>query len=165
MPGRVVIALVVLLTVGTIGLNAHEIPNEVTVQTFLKPEGQRLMFLVRAPMKAMRDMDVPRRGGAIRLHRPGAHRPRAARRRDTVDCRLRQALRKRPAASLPGGRSRRASRCRPIDRSSRTTRRWRTSMVRRCRSRPTSSGKKACWMSRSRFPFSRTNRSSPSARV
>ncbi len=64
MLGRVVIALVVLLTVGTIGLNSHEIPNEVTVQTFLKPEGQRLMFLVRAPMKAMRDMDVPRRGGA-----------------------------------------------------------------------------------------------------
>lgn len=64
MPGRVVIALVVLLTVGTIGLNSHEIPNEVTIQTFLKPEGQRLMFLVRAPMKAMRDMDVPRRGGA-----------------------------------------------------------------------------------------------------
>ena len=41
---------------------AHEIPNEVTIQTFLKPEGQRLLFLVRAPMKALRDMDVPRRG-------------------------------------------------------------------------------------------------------
>ncbi len=40
---------------------AHEIPNEVTIQTFLKPEGQRLLFLVRAPMKALRDMDVPRR--------------------------------------------------------------------------------------------------------
>ena len=64
MPGRVVIALVVLLMVGTIGLNSHEIPNEVTIQTFLKPEGQGLMFLVRAPMKAMRDMDVPRRTGA-----------------------------------------------------------------------------------------------------
>lgn len=39
--------------------SAHEIPNEVTVQTFLKPEGQTLVFLVRAPLKAMRDMDVP----------------------------------------------------------------------------------------------------------
>ena len=39
----------------------HEIPNEVTVQTFLRPEGQRLILLVRAPLKAMRDMDVPRR--------------------------------------------------------------------------------------------------------
>lgn len=38
---------------------AHEVPNEVTVYTFLKPEGQRLTLLVRAPLKAMRDMDVP----------------------------------------------------------------------------------------------------------
>jgi hypothetical protein len=42
---------------------AHEIPNEVTVQTFLKPEGRRMMLLVRAPLSAMRDMDVPRRAG------------------------------------------------------------------------------------------------------
>jgi HupE / UreJ protein len=65
MLGRTVAALVAVLALGaTIGLESHEIPNEVTIQTFLKPEGQRLMFLVRAPMKAMRDMDVPRRGGA-----------------------------------------------------------------------------------------------------
>ena len=38
---------------------AHEIPNEVTVQTFLRPEGQTLVFLVRAPLKAMRDVDIP----------------------------------------------------------------------------------------------------------
>jgi HupE / UreJ protein len=38
---------------------AHEIPNEVTVQTFLRPEGQSLVFLVRAPLKAMRDVDIP----------------------------------------------------------------------------------------------------------
>ena len=43
-------------------LSAHEIPNEVTIQTFLRPEGQRLIFLVRAPLKAMREMDVPLRG-------------------------------------------------------------------------------------------------------
>jgi hypothetical protein len=42
---------------------AHEIPNEVTVQTFLRPEGRRMMLLVRAPLKAMRDMDVPKRAG------------------------------------------------------------------------------------------------------
>jgi hypothetical protein len=42
---------------------AHEIPNEVTIYTFLKPEEQRLMFLVRAPMKALRDVEVPRRDG------------------------------------------------------------------------------------------------------
>ena len=64
MPRRVIVLLVALLTVATVGLRSHEIPNEVTIQTFLKPEGQRLVFLVRAPLKAMRDMDVPRRGGA-----------------------------------------------------------------------------------------------------
>jgi hypothetical protein len=46
--------------------SAHEIPNEVTIYTFLKPEGQRLLFLVRAPMKAMRDVDVPRKAGVYR---------------------------------------------------------------------------------------------------
>jgi hypothetical protein len=40
----------------------HEIPNEVTVHAFLKPDGQRLVLLVRAPLSAMRDMDVPVRG-------------------------------------------------------------------------------------------------------
>jgi len=52
-------SILALLAAGPL---AHEIPNEVTIQTFLKPEGQRLLFLVRAPMKAMRDMDIPRRG-------------------------------------------------------------------------------------------------------
>src|SRR5919106_1522773 len=56
--GVVGVALAVLSRVG-----AHEIPNEVTVQTFLKPEGRRMMLLVRAPLKAMRDMDVPKRAG------------------------------------------------------------------------------------------------------
>lgn len=41
---------------------AHEIPNEVTVWTFLKPEGRTLTLLVRAPLKAMRDIDVPQKG-------------------------------------------------------------------------------------------------------
>ena len=49
---------------------AHEIPNEVTVQTFLKPDGRTLTFLVRAPLKAMRDVDVPvRENGFLDLAR------------------------------------------------------------------------------------------------
>jgi hypothetical protein len=40
---------------------AHEIPNDVTIQTFLKPEGQRLRFLVRVPLASMQDVDWPRR--------------------------------------------------------------------------------------------------------
>src|SRR5262245_9562778 len=37
--------------------SAHEIPNDVTVHLFLKPEGQRLQLFVRVPMAAMRDVD------------------------------------------------------------------------------------------------------------
>ena len=46
----------------TLACSAHDIPNDVTVQAFLKPEGQRLDLLVRVPLKAMRDMDFPERG-------------------------------------------------------------------------------------------------------
>ncbi len=38
---------------------AHDIPNEVTVQLFVKPSGQRLQLLVRVPLKAMRDVEFP----------------------------------------------------------------------------------------------------------
>jgi hypothetical protein len=41
------------------GLHAHEVPNEVTVLAFLKPEGQTLRFLIRAPLASMRDISVP----------------------------------------------------------------------------------------------------------
>jgi hypothetical protein len=40
----------------------HDIPNDVTVQAFLKPEGNRLLFLVRVPMATMRDTEFPTRG-------------------------------------------------------------------------------------------------------
>jgi hypothetical protein len=53
--------------------SAHDIPNDVTVQAFLKPEGQRLRFLVRVPLQAMRDIDYPRRGpGYLDLARADA---------------------------------------------------------------------------------------------
>jgi hypothetical protein len=41
---------------------AHDIPADITVQAFLKPEGQHLHYLVRVPMKAMRDIEFPKRG-------------------------------------------------------------------------------------------------------
>jgi len=41
---------------------AHTIPNDVTVQAFFRPEGQRLRLLVRVPLKAMRDVEFPLRG-------------------------------------------------------------------------------------------------------
>jgi hypothetical protein len=39
--------------------SAHEVPNQVTVLAFLKPEGESLRFLVRAPMESLRDVSVP----------------------------------------------------------------------------------------------------------
>jgi hypothetical protein len=59
------VALAALALAGSGRLGAHEIPNEVTVQTFLKPEGDRLTLVVRAPLKAMRDMKVPQRDGGM----------------------------------------------------------------------------------------------------
>ena len=41
---------------------AHEIPTSVTIQMFVKPEGDRLRLLVRVPMTAMRDLDFPTLG-------------------------------------------------------------------------------------------------------
>jgi hypothetical protein len=41
------------------GLAAHEVPNEVTVFGFVRPEGQTLTLLLRAPLKSMRDIEVP----------------------------------------------------------------------------------------------------------
>lgn len=41
---------------------AHEIPENVQVQAFVRPEGQVLNVLLRVPLAAMRDMDLPMRG-------------------------------------------------------------------------------------------------------
>ena len=43
-------------------LEAHDIPVDVAVQAFVKPEGRHLRVLIRAPLDAMRDVDYPRRG-------------------------------------------------------------------------------------------------------
>ena len=40
---------------------AHDIPAEVTVQSFLKPDGDRLHLLVRVPLQALRDITFPER--------------------------------------------------------------------------------------------------------
>jgi hypothetical protein len=43
------------------GLRAHEIPSDVILQAFLRPDGDRLRLLVRAPLGAMRDIQFPTR--------------------------------------------------------------------------------------------------------
>jgi HupE / UreJ protein len=42
--------------------NAHEIPATVTILSFVKPQGNRLTLLVRAPLEAIRDAKWPLRG-------------------------------------------------------------------------------------------------------
>jgi hypothetical protein len=42
--------------------SGHEIPSDITVHCFVRPEGQQLRFLVRVPLKACRDVDFPTRG-------------------------------------------------------------------------------------------------------
>jgi hypothetical protein len=54
------------LTVLAPAVAAHDIPNDVTVQTFVKPDGNRLRLLVRVPLVAMRDMDYPKPRGTTR---------------------------------------------------------------------------------------------------
>jgi hypothetical protein len=50
------------LAVQPMGVEAHDIPHDVKVQAFVKPEGQRLYLLVRVPLAAMREADIPLRG-------------------------------------------------------------------------------------------------------
>ena len=41
---------------------AHDVPGDVTVQTIVAPQGERLRLLVRVPLGAMRDFIFPQRG-------------------------------------------------------------------------------------------------------
>ena len=72
------VAAVLLFTAGL--ATAHDIPNDVTVQAFLKPAGDRLHLLVRVPLKALRDVDFPVRAkeGFLDIQRTGPLLPDAA---------------------------------------------------------------------------------------
>ena len=68
----IVAALIVLLMLpmagpGLVRLAAHDIPADVLVQIFARPEGQRLHVLVRVPLAAMRDVTFPTRDGVVFL--------------------------------------------------------------------------------------------------
>jgi hypothetical protein len=53
--------------------SAHDIPPSVVVQAFLRPQGDRLRLIVRAPLGAMRDVEFPLRGdGHLDLSRADA---------------------------------------------------------------------------------------------
>jgi hypothetical protein len=56
------LTLLVLTFTNLTLVQAHEIPTDVVIQTILKPEGERLAFLVRVPLEAMRDVNFPESG-------------------------------------------------------------------------------------------------------
>ena len=59
--------LLPLLVVGAAGVllapapEAHEVPADVRIQMFIKPDGQRLLVLVRVPMASVNDIPWPQR--------------------------------------------------------------------------------------------------------
>ena len=58
---RKIVATVILGLLAVVA-SAHDIPADVTVQAFLKPQGKSLSLVVRVPLKAMRDVNFPLRG-------------------------------------------------------------------------------------------------------
>jgi len=72
---RVALASLVVLALAATA-SAHDIPSDVTIHAFLKPDGKRLELIVRAPIAAMRDivfptrddntLDIARADGAVR---------------------------------------------------------------------------------------------------
>jgi hypothetical protein len=55
---RLAVAAVLIALLGP-RISAHEVPNEVSVFGFVRPEGKTLRVLIRAPLKSMRDIDIP----------------------------------------------------------------------------------------------------------
>jgi HupE/UreJ protein len=66
---RAMAAIVTTAVIGS-GALAHEIPDDVKLNVFFKPDGNRLLLLVRAPLAAMNEAEIPTRGpGYIDLAR------------------------------------------------------------------------------------------------
>src|SRR5205814_1053457 len=71
---RLALAVLVLATIA-LGApheaQAHDIPGDVTVRAFIKPDGQRLRFLIRVPMVSIHDIEWPlvRTDGTLDLTR------------------------------------------------------------------------------------------------
>ena len=57
--GLVAAAVTVLVLASPAAPEAHDIPTDVTVRAFIKPEGERLRMLIRLPLEAMLDVNFP----------------------------------------------------------------------------------------------------------
>ena len=67
------LVLMLLAAVATLPAVAHDIPADVRMQAFVKPEGQHLFVLLRVPLGAMNEVDMPLRGpGYLDLARADA---------------------------------------------------------------------------------------------
>jgi hypothetical protein len=57
-------AAIVAAVLGLVGsaARAHDVPADVRINAFVRPAGQKLEFLVRMPLLALQDVDVPTRG-------------------------------------------------------------------------------------------------------
>ena len=65
-PGVVVLIALMGVLVGLCGMaeraDAHEIPTDVVIQTYLKPAAGEVTLVMRVPLEAMRDVTFPQRG-------------------------------------------------------------------------------------------------------
>jgi hypothetical protein len=61
-----------LLALVSLAVRAHDIPDEVVFQAFLKPQHERLDFVVRVPLVMLLNLNLPKRGpGFLDLERVG----------------------------------------------------------------------------------------------
>ncbi len=56
------LTLLVVLVLPSPGVRAHDIPDELVLHGFLKPEGNRLHFIVRVPLAMLLNLNLPKRG-------------------------------------------------------------------------------------------------------
>jgi hypothetical protein len=74
------IAAGALLALPSGAIQAHEVPANVAVQIYVRPGGSTLQLLIRAPLGAMRDLDLPLKGpGYLDFSRLGSQPNDAAR--------------------------------------------------------------------------------------
>ncbi|MBM3808158.1 MAG: HupE/UreJ family protein [Acidimicrobiia bacterium] len=55
---RLAVAVILIAAMAPM-IQAHEVPNEVTVTGFVRPQGPALTLLLRVPLKSLRDVDIP----------------------------------------------------------------------------------------------------------
>src|SRR4051794_23516204 len=59
---RLLLCIASVFCCGAHVAQAHDIPADVRINAFLKPAGDRLELLVRVPLAAMQEVDIPVRG-------------------------------------------------------------------------------------------------------